>query len=229
MKSLLCFGLLVTGCGLDPVSSGKGDFVKESIQKELSFDSPVAVEVFVATRAVDYAAGMIEYEIAIAERPITITYWLAAGDERPLHTMIYDAGTRWFLNANDRVLDVYRDDALAFRVDNYLTASATVTDLALPAAFDTAIANAAAATLVIRSELGVVPDGFFNRRPRQSDDTGVTMGGGFEPLIESWQAPVSLLGAYVVQGACLGQFASAAPCCISFDSPETGVVGGSCQ
>src|SRR5262245_23285060 len=205
-SSLLPLLVIAGGCAAEAGRSTNDGFVIEHIGREVTFTEPVPARLFVDYRAVSYPGRIVEYGIEIDDRPVVVTYAIDRSSRRPLQTRIYD-GTSFAplltLLADDRALDVTGGTA---------GASLTVSDYTDPKAA-TAIGDAMAiapslrplldAVLPARSELAPVP-AFWQNVDQPNDpsgDIGHSSSSG-RPLLETWAAPVSLLGSLFLQTPC---------------------------
>jgi hypothetical protein len=213
-------------CGVEPSSNTHDGFVIERIDREVSFTEPVATRLFVGYRAVSYPGRIVEYGVEVDGAPLVVTYAIDPAANRPLQTRIYDGVTfepKLAVLADDRTLDVIAGDEATLTVDGYTTpAQALVSGDAMAVA--ASLRPLLDAVLPARVELAPVPAFWQNvdQRADTDGDIGQTSSSG-RPLIGSWSAPVSLLGALFLQTPCIADAGYRCPC-MHLDMPAIGTV-----
>lgn len=224
LAALALGALACAACADAPASDRADSLVVEEIDRTIEITAPLPARVYVAYRAVSYAGRVVEYGVELAGRPLVVTYGIDPTAPLPLQTKVFDAATGApliALLADDRQLDVYVGDAPApIHVDRYTLPTALPSGAVI--AIDPMLRPLLDAVLPARTEIAPVPAFWRNldQRPPPGGDIGSSSSAG-RPVLPSWSAPVSLLGALFVQGPCVRDDRYACPC-MTVDLPAVG-------
>ena len=225
MRSLW-LAVLIAGCAGTPSADTRPGFVIETIDREFRFSAPLAATLYIDYRAVSYPAHTVEFRVVADGTPLVVTYAIDPRSQLALATRIYDGATiapLLTLAADDHDLEVTAGaggDTLAVR--GYTRpGSAEVSGAAM--AIAASLRPVLDAVLPARSELGPVPAFWQNIDQNDGGNGGIghTSSNG-KPLLDTWSAPVSLLGALFLQGPCLDPRAGYACPCMHVDAPAVG-------
>lgn len=209
MRCLTTIYLVINAACWSPTPSTdhSATAVFDDYRKEFAFELPVPVTIFVERRIVDYQARVADYLVRIDGRELEVVYALNPDEPLPLRVEVFDAQSAELLavaRADDRVLEIGNADRNLVNVERYTDPSAATLHRLADGALDPAAVTALNTALPARVELGTIPAFFLNRDDvKPASDGVVSTTGTARPVLPTWSANVSLLGAYVLGGSCV--------------------------
>lgn len=214
LQPSVALAVAITGCAAPLGRDRDHSAVIEPIEATITVDAPVPASLYVSYRAVSYAGHVVEYGVEVEGRPLIVTYGVEPGAALPLATRVFDGidgAPLLALLADDHVLDVHvGDDALPVRVADYLATTGPTTAIG-------AIADDLRPVLdvVLPARVALAPVPAFWRNldePAPPDGELAASSSAGRPLLTSWSASRSLLGALFSQGPCVRGDRYQCPC-----------------
>jgi hypothetical protein len=230
MKLQAALFALSAGCVAAPSAGSDPALAVEHIEREFTFEAPVAATIYVHTRRVDHAAHAAEYDVEVGGRRLQVVYELRPGEELPLRTAVYAAAGPPLLvsEADDRQLRVGDAERWILQVGDYTEPGEAIPLEMSPAPLDVDAIAVLRAALPARPEVGAVPAFFTNRAGGEpvGPDGLVSSTSADRPLVD-WSDDTSILGALTLAGVCLRGAGWDCPC-FTWQDPLVGALEGAC-
>jgi len=228
MKPVLYSVLLLGACMTDAGSVAQNHnkvAVVDEYERRFTFSEPTPCDLFLHRRITDEAARIVEYDAKMATGERSLVYSIVKDDPLPLKAALYHGNKETFrVELADHALRVDADGSPVLSVTGYdLDAFAT----AAHAIDDDAGLALLACALPVHKELGAIPQFLLNRTSggRDPNQPDVSQTSTSQQPILDWKGRVTLLGAYVLAGACLHTQDWQCPCLRYHDDIVGSVVG----